>query len=208
VSTIPGSINHCNGNGSLIARSYAYSSPVPCLSVEGPLRGPLTLCFGPITANSPYDSYTKQMASSRQRSLRFLLRSSRRKPPSRYRILLARAAAMSFPLHAAVHAVSSRRRINATLSTINIPVASSYWPEATNSSEADTWKHTLPFRSQIWRYRRTTCFRVSIGGGYLRSSDIRCVRDSSGGMIIIICSSNARRILPCFNAVQPYKRLV
>ena len=180
MSTIPGSINHCNGNGSLIARSYAYSSPVPCLSVEGPLRGPLTLCFGPITANSPYDSYTKQMASGRQRSLRFLLRYPRGKPPSRYKILLARAAAMSFPLHAAVHAVSSRRRINATLSTINTPVTSSYWPEATNSSEADTWKHTPPFRSQIWRYRRTTCFRVSIEGGYLRSSDIWCVRDSSG----------------------------
>lgn len=191
MSTIPGSINHCNGNGSLIARSYAYSRPVPCvpcLSIEGPLRGPLSLCFGPITANSLYDSYTKQMASSRQRSLRFLLRSPRRKPPSRYRILLARAAAISFPLHAAVHAVSSRRRVDATLSTINIPVASPYWPEAMNSSEADTWKHTLPFRSQIWRYRRTTCFRVSIEGGYLRSSDIWCVRDSSGGIIIIICS--------------------
>ena len=88
------------------------------------------------------------MVSSRQRSLRFLLRYPRRKPPSRYKISLARAAAISFPLHAAVHAVSSRRRINATLSTINIPVTSSYWPEATNSSEADTWKHTPPFRSQ------------------------------------------------------------
>jgi hypothetical protein len=111
VSSIPGGINHCNGNGSLIARSYAYSSPVPCLSVEGPLRGPLNLCFGPITANSLYNSYTKQIASCRHRSLRFLLRYPRRKPPSRYRILLARAAAISFPLHAAVHAVSRRRRI-------------------------------------------------------------------------------------------------
>jgi hypothetical protein len=115
VSTNPGSINHCNGNGSLIARSYAYSSPVPCLSVEGPLRGPLNLCFSPITANNPYDSYTKQMASSRQRSLRFLLRYPRRKPPSRYKILLARAAAISFPLHAAVHAVSRRRIIECCL---------------------------------------------------------------------------------------------
>jgi hypothetical protein len=75
------------------------------------LRGSLNLCFGPITANSPYDSYTKQMAFSRHRSLRFVLRYPRRKPPSRYRILLARAAVISFPLHAAVHAVSRRRRI-------------------------------------------------------------------------------------------------
>jgi len=144
------------------------------------------------------------MVSSRQRSLRFLLRYPRRKPPSRYKISLARAAAISFPLHAAVHAVSRRRRIIKCYLEHN-KYSGHIFVLATNSSEADTWKHTPPFRSQDLAIPANDMFPCFHRRGLsevirhmVRARFFRCI-------IIIIRSSNARRIMPCFNAVQPYK---
>jgi hypothetical protein len=146
------------------------------------------------------------MVSSRQRSLRFLLRYPRRKPPSRYKISLARAAAISFPLHAAVHAVSRRRRIIKcylehnkysghifVLARGHEQLRSRYLEAHSTIPVSDL---AIPANDMFPCFHRRGLSEVI--RHMVRARFFRCI-------IIIIRSSNARRIMPCFNAIQPYK---